>query len=415
MYLEFFELRDLGPIQTADLRLDPRFNVLAGINGAGKSTILSAMATMLGRYSAAVRTGRAAGSFDREKIRRGAQSMQATAIGRSAREPDGYRFAWSTGVSRPGPKIPGLTQSGPLVEFATACAEEVERHPDRANLPIVVFYSVNRAVLDIPLRVRTKVPFAQYAALEDALAQGSRSFRTFFTWFRDREDYENELRLEGSRRPDPQLKAVRRAIAAMLPGFDNLRIKRQPLRMLLTKGEIEFRVDELSDGEKCLLAMVGDLARRLAIANPGLRDPLQGSAIVLIDEIELHLHPAWQRGAVVNLQRTFPNCQFIVTTHAPQVLSEVPPEGTFLLNEGQLVRPSRSYGRDTNMILEELMHASARPLDVENDIEALYEAIDDEAMDDARRRLRVLEQRLGERDPGLTAARALLLSRTREP
>jgi predicted ATP-binding protein involved in virulence len=86
----------------------------------------------------------------------------------------------------------------------------------------------------------------------------------------------------------------------------------------------------LSDGEKCLLAMVGDLARRLAIANPDYPDALQGEAIVLIDEIELHLHPSWQRNIIPALKRTFPKCQFIITTHSPQVLSYIQPKNIYL-------------------------------------------------------------------------------------
>ena len=410
MHLESFELHDLGPIRTANLRFVPRFNVFAGVNGSGKTTILGAIALMLGRYSAAVRTGKAVGAFDREKIRRGARSVRAVATARAGPSKDADLFIWSAGISRPGRPVSGLTQSGPLIEFAVARAEDVERNPERASLPIVVFYSVNRAVLDIPLRIRSKAPFGQYAALEDALTQGGRSFRTFFAWFRNREDYENELRAEGRRQRDPQLNAVRRAVASMLPGFKNLRIKRQPLRMLVTKAGTDFRVDELSDGEKCLLALVGDLARRLAIANPGLPNPLIGSAIALIDELELHLHPAWQRQAVARLQETFPNCQFIVTTHSPQVLSEVAPEATFLLRDGRVVQPSRSHGRDSNLILEELMGTPSRPAWAEAELDALYEAIDDERMAVARKRLRALEARLGVQDPGLTTARALLSS-----
>ena len=69
--------------------------------------------------------------------------------------------------------------------------------------------------------------------------------------------------------------------------------------------------------------MVGDLARRLAIANDGRVDALSGSGIVLIDEIELHLHPAWQRDILPRLMATFPNVQFFVTTHSPLVLAQL--------------------------------------------------------------------------------------------
>lgn len=77
---------------------------------------------------------------------------------------------------------------------------------------------------------------------------------------------------------------------------------------------------QLSDGEKCTLALFGDIARRLAIANPSLDDPLQGDGVVLIDELELHMHTSWQRKVISMLKKTFPNIQFIITTHSPQIL-----------------------------------------------------------------------------------------------
>ncbi|WP_309143275.1 AAA family ATPase [Nostoc sp. CHAB 5836] len=135
-------------------------------------------------------------------------------------------------------------------------------------------------------------------------------------------------------------------MSSLIPSFSKLRVRRSPLRMTVIKQGEELIVNQLSDGEKCLLAMVGDLARRLAIANPSLPDPLQGSGVVLIDEIELHLHPKWQREIIPALTRTFPNCQFIVTTHSPQVISQVKPEGIYILektDEGVVARrPERT-------------------------------------------------------------------------
>ena len=101
-----------------------------------------------------------------------------------------------------------------------------------------------------------------------------------------------------------------------------LRVKRSPVRMVVDKGGREIRVDLLSEGEKCTLAMIGDLARRLILANPAMENPLEGKGIVLIDEIELHMHPSWQRRILSILKEVFPNIQFIVTTHSPQVLGE---------------------------------------------------------------------------------------------
>lgn len=147
---------------------------------------------------------------------------------------------------------------------------------------------------------------------------------TFFEWYRDREAEEViEVRERNDfAYSDPMLKCTKTAIEAMIGNVTNLRIRRNPVRMVADKSGKEIRVDLLSDGEKCTLAMFGDLARRLALANPGLENPLEGEGIVLIDEIELHMHPLWQRKILRVLRDTFPNIQFIITTHSPQILGE---------------------------------------------------------------------------------------------
>ncbi len=408
MHLESFALENLGPIKKVEMNLDPHFNVIAGVNGAGKSTILRAIGIMLGRYSSAVRFGRATGGFDRDNIRKGSSKAVAIATVKTAMEAESSSVSWQAGVARPGQRLMGLTRSRHILAFASQIAQGIESEPDEASLPFAVFYSVNRAVLEVPLRIHGKVGFDQYVALVGALSQGTSSFRTFFSWFRDREDVENEQLAEGKRKRDPQLSAVRGAISSMLPGFNNLRVRRQPLRMIVTKNDVDLKIDELSDGEKCLLAMVGDLARRLALANPGMKNPLNGAAIVLIDELELHLHPAWQRNAVTQLKATFPNCQFIVTSHSPQILGEVEAENIVLLVDGKMVKPNRSFGRDTNLVLEELMSATARPVLVANALANLYDLIEDRELDAATAELRTLENKLGTGDPGLTAARSIL-------
>jgi predicted ATP-binding protein involved in virulence len=102
------------------------------------------------------------------------------------------------------------------------------------------------------------------------------NFSSFFEWFKEREDYENEQRLETDEAwRDPELNAVRYGITE-LTGFTDLRMRRNPLRLEVSKGQQRLNVSQLSDGEKCMLAMVGDLARRLAIANPALNNPLEG-------------------------------------------------------------------------------------------------------------------------------------------
>ena len=227
-------------------------------------------------------------------------------------------------------------------------------------------------------------------AFDEALTSGA-NFRSFFEWYRNREDLENEqIRDKGYMYQDFQLRAVRKAISAFLPGVSGISVKRSPLRMELVKNDIKLRVDQLSDGEKCLFALVGDLSRRLAIANPTKEDPLNGDGVVLVDEIDLHLHPSWQRLIVSRLQDTFPNCQFVLSTHSPQVFGEVDPECIHLLNVGSdgnlsAYRPTQSFGLESSAILEGPMETAIRNHQVEEMIHNIYTLIDDENYAEARK------------------------------
>ena len=120
----------------------------------------------------------------------------------------------------------------------------------------------------------------------------------------------------------------REAVERFLPGYCNLRPEGEGRpRLWIDCGETPIPVRQLSDGERGVLALVLDLTRRLAQANPELDAPtLEAEAVVLIDEIDLHLHPRWQRQIVHNLTSAFPRCQFIATTHSPQVIGEVDPD-----------------------------------------------------------------------------------------
>ena len=105
--------------------------------------------------------------------------------------------------------------------------------------------------------------------------------------------------------------------------FKNLRIRKvrdyifDPFEnaLIITKDGLDIDVNQLSAGEKSVILLIADLAMRLTIANPSLENPLEGEGIVLIDEIDLHLHPQWQRNILPALLATFSKCQFIVTTH----------------------------------------------------------------------------------------------------
>jgi predicted ATP-binding protein involved in virulence len=155
-----------------------------------------------------------------------------------------------------------------------------------------------------------------------------------------------------------------------------------------------------------VLALAADIAMRLNIANPHLENPLEGDGVILIDEIEQHLHPSWQRTIIPNLRRTFPNIQFILTTHSPQVLSNVPTENVFVLKDFKLrtFPPYHTYGKDSNAILDEVFETEPRPAHGRKDIQELYGFIDKNDRQNAEKKLQELKKKFGDTDTDVVRA-----------
>jgi predicted ATP-binding protein involved in virulence len=121
-------------------------------------------------------------------------------------------------------------------------------------------------------------------------------------------------------------------------------------------------ISQLSDGERFTMLMVANIAHQLSQSNPNSNAPLLGEGVVLIDDIDTHLHPKWQRRIIPALNSTFPNLQFIVTTHSPQVISTVSSSNVFLLENGEVFSVEATKGRDSNDILDTVMNANDSPI-----------------------------------------------------
>ncbi|MCT4616416.1 MAG: AAA family ATPase [Marinifilaceae bacterium] len=209
-----------------------------------------------------------------------------------------------------------------------------------------------------------------------------------------------------------EIQIVTKTIEKFIEGYSNLRIKRTPRpHMLVDKNDETFNLEQLSDGEKNLIALVGDIARRLSIANPNSEDPLKGDGVILIDEVDLHLHPSWQRIIIPKLTQIFSNCQFFISTHSPQVLSHVKPENIFLLsnekNELSYTKPIESYGKNTDRILEDILGVDARPKKQKEDLSEIYTLIHNNDLEEAKNKIKKLEELIGE-DSELVKARVLI-------
>ena len=393
MKLQQATIENYRAIERLEMPLHPRLTVLHGDNGHGKTSVLSAIAVGLGGI---LRLLPEVSSIDFLKTdRRGLQPHLVELV-----TDDGMVWQRRRNFGAPRTtRAPGRAGTTPLSgnenpayglrQLRDAMAEIVvadrEGEPP-LDLPIVVFYDTDRAVLDIPQRRRGgKQEFSRYAALEGALSVRS-NFRDFFNWFDTKEG--EELRQKRDRRDfDYQIKdlsAVRRAIEAMTHGVSRPRTTRNPTRFVVSvaspdgDGETELEISQLSGGYRIVLALAADLARRMAQGNPHLDDPLQSEAIVLIDEVDLHLHPSWQQRVLPDLTRTFPNAQFIVSTHSPQVLTTVMPEHIARLRRHDdgivaTATPGPTYGAEAGYALAVEMGTKERPPAEHNEFVALLE------------------------------------------
>ena len=140
-----------------------------------------------------------------------------------------------------------------------------------------------------------------------------------------------------------------------------------------------------------------------------MTDPaVEAEAVVLIDEIDLHLHPKWQRQIVRNLTAAFPRCQFIATTHSPQVIGEVEHDRIQIIADGQVYSPTHSFGVDSSRVLEEIMDADPRAQEINALLSQISQEVGKQRYGSARGLLVQLVGKLGEDDPEVTRIRTLL-------
>lgn len=180
-------------------------------------------------------------------------------------------------------------------------------------------------------------------------------------------------------------------------------------RLTIEKDGSPLYLDQLSDGERRLILLVGDVARRMAILNPHLDDPTSSPGVLLADEIDLHLHPGWQRRVMPALRAAFPKVQLMVTTHSPQVLASVPSEAVVMMKDFKfLPGHPKTFGRDTNTLLDTVFEVPERPEEIMAKLKRLYDLLDDHTAE-ARGIFEELRKTLEHDDPELARIETLLM------
>lgn len=378
-----------------EIAFNKQLNVIVAENGIGKTTILDAIAIAYGEML--TRMPKIKGkSFEDKDLRiiddkTNAPYMRIEVETYSSISWDRTQSVNKTKIIKN--QIPQAKGIKELNNYIDELINKEYVNETAFDIPLIMYYGTSRAVVKTPMRkTNFQKKFSRFEALSGAL-DADTNFHRLFQWFDAMEDEERRL-IQEKRDFDyklPLLEAIRKAIVSMLPEFSNPRIKIRPLRFLIDKkieeNNITYNINQLSDGYKTVLAMIMDIAGRMAEANPDKLNPLESEAIIMIDEVDLHLHPRWQQTILIDLQNTFPNAQFIITTHSPQVLTTVHAENIQAIklvdNTPIIKKYNFSYGAKSNELLKEILGINERPqnIDIVKDLNTYLELVNNNEYD----------------------------------
>jgi len=428
MKINWLTIKDFRGFRNCEITFPKNSNaiVFIGINGAGKSAILDAISILLNVLVKEIRDQKflrlsMSNDFNQDDINFNAENYKIQ-VGFSSKDRDSKNDFISINYAIS--LIYKANSTGSYRQYINKIKSSISKN-SLSNLPIFIHYQVNRNTVvnnsrEEKDRYTRGYKSDQFYAYEYAFDKSINSFNEFSKWFREEEDFENQeqIRLKDFEYRNKRLEVIRESISTFLNKFEfakfsdlmverkrasskrnNLNEETITSSLMILKDGQKFKFSQLSSGEKMMLSLVVDIARRLAIANPSLENKLEGEGIVLIDEVDLHLHPQWQRKLLPALTHTFPNIQFIVTTHSPQVLSHVSKESVFLLEDNKISdREIYTEGRDSNSILQDVFHVPKYAEEYEKELDEIYHLIDSYDEKNALELLKKLKEKRGEND-----------------
>ena len=408
MKLHYLKIENLRGYENATLEFDKRFTLLVGINGVGKTTVLDALKVCLSHIVREFTDSkRSKEYFSNDDIRLGSRSISLDlkfSIYKKLHYMRVYKELQSPMSKR------NILSSAKKTKFNYSYGSSDARnhyYTRYESQPIAVYFSTKRSASQAKMRKIIKTANTQSLAHFDSLSGHIANLKDIAYWIRDEVEPINHT--FPSMPLGLRSEALQKAISRFLPGFSNLQATGPNPVLSIEKHGTKLSINQLSHGEQSILVLALDLARRLSLANPRDLDPLRnGAGVVLIDELELHIHPKWQRKIVKRLCKTFPGCQFIATTHSPLAIGEVHPEQIVLIEDGSIYAPPRCYGADSNQVLKEVMDTPSRKQNIEKKLKKIFQLIKDRKYKKAKKEILKLENKIGKKDPDIIRAHTRL-------
>jgi predicted ATP-binding protein involved in virulence len=422
MHIQKVIIKDFRCFEHLEVNLDPDINIFVGNNGSGKSALLDGIAAAM--YPYVVQIQQIAGKKYREaspvlqrdlpaQKKDNERGNQAEFTVSATGFPD-----WTIVYKKPpadndDERIKVSVSSSSISQEGTKQLYSAMRYRID-EFSVLAYYKGNRHLNDIAyVKNVSHQSLNRFTSLNHALDATS-SFTDMANWFFVREFQElREAKEKGNINLElPDLKRVRNAISSIIAPNTHVYFSQIVSANLMVEWEMEtgekreFLLSQLSAGYRHMLALVMDFARRLAQANPHMENPLAAEAILMIDELDLHLHPTWQQKIIPDLKKVFPNTQIIATTHSPEVVTTVKQNQVKILEDYQIKEcPSPTRGMKSSDIVRYVLGLSDLRPDTEESrtLTQLFEAIDNGQLEEAKR-LRKELQDWESFDPDMTRA-----------
>lgn len=356
MRIDHLSVQNFKGFESRDFSFHPEFNLVVGVNGTGKTSLLEALAVAAGSWFLGVR------DYDSRHIR--TDEIRSHAIGSSLEKDQRSRpgnvhwepqlpciikaegevqeqhLTWQRTLASPTGRTTERDAKALKALAVRTCAEATSGHGE-VLLPLICNYGTGRLWNEprAQTRVRTaedlpsRKQLSRLSGYRDSI-DARLSVADLVRWIAQQSFITFQ---EGGREPKV-FSVVRKALTRCLDGAEEVYFQAQRGEVIVRMSNRDLQTfDNLSDGQRTMLALVGDIATKAARLNPHLdsRALAETPGVVLIDELDLHLHPKWQRHVIEDLRRTFPKIQFIATTHSPFLIQSMRSGEELLVLDGQ--------------------------------------------------------------------------------
>ena len=418
MRIDQLELQSFKTFEHQTIQLHPQFNLIVGVNGTGKTSLLDALSVAAGSWFLGLRgydsrpishdeVRLAAHDFDGEIRFEPQYPVKVKAMGVVG----GNTLVWERSLESRAGKT--LFRQASEIKALGALADQAVRDAREIDLPLISYYGTGRLWQEPRSESQVKgssrlLQQAQTSRLDGYLNSVTPRIATreLVLWIARQSWAAYQKGKESA-----TFQAVKQAMVNCIEGADNLYFDPKRGEVVLVMGNKHGTqpFGNLSDGQRVMLAMVGDMAQKAAKLNPHFGQEVlrRTEGLVLIDELDLHLHPRWQRRVIGDLRKTFPKIQFVCTTHSPQLIGQVQAEELLMLSKQGITRRGQTYGMDSNWILRHVMDAQDRDPFVAKAFDKIFDLIDSNEFTRAQTAVEKLQKKIGAH-PELVEARTLI-------